>query len=86
MNLILQRDHINHFLGKLIVGKFKISGPNKSVRIKQVGLYALIYQVSVKPTHWLKKEMVWKVLFLNKLSHYLMQGAKQLSAQLSNFK
>ena len=72
------------FSGKLIVGKFKISGPNRSVKIKQVGLYALIYQVSVKPSYWLRDGI--ESFVSQQAVPLLMQGAKQLSAQLSNFK
>ena len=72
------------FAGKLIVGKFKISGPNKTVAIKQVGLYALIYQVQVKPSYWLRDGV--ENFVANKAVPLLMQGAKQISSQIGNIK
>jgi len=49
-----QTGSLQSFSGKLIVGKFKVSGPGQTVKFKQVGLYALIHQVSVKPSYWLR--------------------------------
>lgn len=49
-----QTGSLQSFSGKLIIGKFKVSGPGKTVRFKQVGLYALIHQVPVKPSYWLR--------------------------------
>ena len=68
------------FAGKLIIGKFKISGPGNTVKVKQVGLYALIHQVRVKPSHWLRDGI--QDFVGSQAIPLLIDGAKQLGKDL----
>lgn len=71
--------------GKLIIGRLKQFTGGK-VSYKQIGLVALITEVKIKPSHWLRDGT--EAFITNKAVPLLTNGAKlvsqQLKAKLSN--